>query len=180
MLREDIFSGTQHGSGIPGTTPTARTMLWMVAWFDGFRAWKEATKGDSIKKDSLGRRDPSQRCKRIPENERITTTTTLPLMFVFKDRISIELHIIRLWPPFCNLVTCKQIICNLFRSANMQQLSWVFICIGLHLLKERWQILSHNYRQSWVEDLGGDWSVVPTPEPAVILQERRQGSDHTS
>lgn len=40
MLREDIFSGTQHGSGMPGTTPTARTMLWMVAWLDGFRAWR--------------------------------------------------------------------------------------------------------------------------------------------
>jgi hypothetical protein len=37
MLREDIFSGTQQGSGIPGTTPTALTMLWMVAWFDGFK-----------------------------------------------------------------------------------------------------------------------------------------------
>lgn len=31
ILSEDIFSGTQQGSGIPGTTPTALTMLWMVA-----------------------------------------------------------------------------------------------------------------------------------------------------
>lgn len=31
ILSEDIFSGTQQGSGIPGTTPTARTILWMVA-----------------------------------------------------------------------------------------------------------------------------------------------------
>lgn len=37
ILREDIFSGTQQGSGIPGTTPTALTILWMVAWFDGFK-----------------------------------------------------------------------------------------------------------------------------------------------
>lgn len=37
MLSEDIFSGTQQGSGIPGTTPTALTILWMVAWFDGFK-----------------------------------------------------------------------------------------------------------------------------------------------
>lgn len=37
ILSEDIFSGTQQGSGIPGTTPTARTILWMVAWFDGFK-----------------------------------------------------------------------------------------------------------------------------------------------
>lgn len=40
MLSEDIFSGTQQGSGIPGTTPTALTILWMVAWFDGFKDWK--------------------------------------------------------------------------------------------------------------------------------------------
>lgn len=39
MLRDDILSGTQHGSGIPGTTPTALTMLWMVAWLDGFKAF---------------------------------------------------------------------------------------------------------------------------------------------
>lgn len=38
MLRDDIFSGTQHGSGTPGTTPTARTMLWMDAWLEGFKA----------------------------------------------------------------------------------------------------------------------------------------------
>lgn len=31
ILSEDIFSGTQQGSGIPGTTPTALTILWMVA-----------------------------------------------------------------------------------------------------------------------------------------------------
>lgn len=37
ILSEDIFSGTQQGSGIPGTTPTALTILWMVAWFDGFK-----------------------------------------------------------------------------------------------------------------------------------------------
>lgn len=35
-------SGTQQGSGIPGTTPTALTMLWMVAWFDGFKDCKKA------------------------------------------------------------------------------------------------------------------------------------------
>lgn len=29
--REFILSGTQHGSGMPGTIPTALTMLWMVA-----------------------------------------------------------------------------------------------------------------------------------------------------
>lgn len=33
--REFILSGTQHGSGMPGTMPTALTMLWMVAWLDG-------------------------------------------------------------------------------------------------------------------------------------------------
>lgn len=44
MLREDILSGTQHGSGIPGTTPTALTMLWMVAWLDGFKACKSKIK----------------------------------------------------------------------------------------------------------------------------------------
>lgn len=33
--REFILSGTQHGSGMPGTIPTALTMLWMVAWLDG-------------------------------------------------------------------------------------------------------------------------------------------------
>lgn len=38
ILREDILSGTQQGSGIPGMTPTALTMLWMVAWLDGFKA----------------------------------------------------------------------------------------------------------------------------------------------
>lgn len=44
MLRDDILSGTQHGSGIPGTTPTALTMLWMVAWLDGFKACKSKIK----------------------------------------------------------------------------------------------------------------------------------------
>lgn len=34
-LRGLILSGTQQGSGTPGTIPTARTMLWMVAWLDG-------------------------------------------------------------------------------------------------------------------------------------------------
>lgn len=29
--REFILSGTQQGSGMPGTMPTALTMLWMVA-----------------------------------------------------------------------------------------------------------------------------------------------------
>lgn len=33
--REFILSGTQQGSGMPGTMPTALTMLWMVAWLDG-------------------------------------------------------------------------------------------------------------------------------------------------
>lgn len=33
--RELILSGTQQGSGTPGTMPTALTMLWMVAWLDG-------------------------------------------------------------------------------------------------------------------------------------------------
>lgn len=51
MLREDIFSGTQHGSGMPGTTPTARTMLWMVAWFEGFRACSRGTR--EVKNESL-------------------------------------------------------------------------------------------------------------------------------
>lgn len=40
ILREDILSGMQQGSGMPGTTPTALTMLWMVAWLDGFKACK--------------------------------------------------------------------------------------------------------------------------------------------
>lgn len=43
ILREDILSGTQQGSGMPGTTPTALTMLWMVAWLDGFKACKRKT-----------------------------------------------------------------------------------------------------------------------------------------
>ena len=30
-----ILSGTQQGSGTPGLMPTARTMLWMVAWLEG-------------------------------------------------------------------------------------------------------------------------------------------------
>lgn len=44
ILREDILSGTQQGSGMPGTTPTALTMLWMVAWLDGFMACKRKTR----------------------------------------------------------------------------------------------------------------------------------------
>lgn len=40
ILREDILSGTQQGSGMLGTTPTALTMLCMVAWLDGFMACK--------------------------------------------------------------------------------------------------------------------------------------------
>lgn len=38
--RELILSGTQHGSGMPGTMPTALTMLWMVAWLDGRTIYK--------------------------------------------------------------------------------------------------------------------------------------------
>lgn len=48
MLREDILSGTQQGSGMPGTTPTALTILWMVAWLDGFKACKRKIKAENI------------------------------------------------------------------------------------------------------------------------------------
>lgn len=38
-LSELILSGTQQGSGMPGMIPTAFTMLWIVAWFDGLTTW---------------------------------------------------------------------------------------------------------------------------------------------
>lgn len=38
-LSELILSGTQQGSGMPGMIPTAFTMLWIVAWFDGRTTW---------------------------------------------------------------------------------------------------------------------------------------------
>lgn len=53
-LSELILSGTQQGSGMPGMIPTAFTMLWIVAWFDGRTIWKR--EGDSycfIYKQSL-------------------------------------------------------------------------------------------------------------------------------
>lgn len=43
-LRELILSGTQQGSGMPGTIPTALTMLWMVAWFEGRITWEPGKK----------------------------------------------------------------------------------------------------------------------------------------
>lgn len=57
-LRELILSGTQQGSGMPGMIPTAFTMLWIVAWFDGRTIWnREGNSYCFIYKQSLSQMD---------------------------------------------------------------------------------------------------------------------------
>ncbi|KAG7257083.1 hypothetical protein CRUP_035025 [Coryphaenoides rupestris] len=54
-----IFSGTQQGSGTPGTMPTARTMLWMVAWLEGRVTWKEPMSAKSTRRFFLEQPPPT-------------------------------------------------------------------------------------------------------------------------
>lgn len=57
-LSELILSGTQQGSGMPGIIPTAFTMLWIVAWFDGRTIWnREGNSYRFIYKQSLSQMD---------------------------------------------------------------------------------------------------------------------------
>ena len=57
-LSELILSGTQQGSGMPGMIPTAFTMLWIVAWFDGRTIWnREGNSYRFIYEQSLSQMD---------------------------------------------------------------------------------------------------------------------------